>query len=916
MTTTNSPPFFPAGQQLSRHRLIQLLHTGLATKALRFTRQTALDWLGYFPGDLPVNLLYAQSLSQIGQYPAAVKVLENLCLADPEYEEAQQLYLTTRQMNGEASSRPEAEAEGSSAVFALGNNAVSQQSVSPLAVTLKEARQALARGEIAVSEERMHQVLLAEVSHPLIAITHLQVIARRTSVPKGTLPRTLQALAEHYHQRWPTCLLPMLLLADSLMDSGESERAVALLHRAVAHDVTGQVATRWWGTQHPYRALWPEKLEAPLEVIIPAEVAAAFGWNRLPQPMAPIPKKRNETHLPRASSRPTQCIPATATSHSTQVTPLTATARANRNGQPAASSAATSESLHSVQAELEKVAARLQKRHLARTEGRFPVYVVFTTRRGLAHHYGIQLPAIEAAMKRLVKAVAARPDWEAVLFIADDAASTKAFGMQPVQPDDPWKLKLALGDLDVVLGRRGQMIGAVLIVGGPEVVPFHNLPNPMEDADADVPSDNPYATRDENYFIPEWSVGRLPAGGNAEVLLQLLNEITARHAAVRPQSWFRRWQKRLMAWLSPKLGRSRSSWAYSAKVWLRASASVFRPIGEPQAITVSPPTKSEKPSQKATVAKKLLPTAKTFYINLHGVPDAGEWYGQRDISDPPSEPEYPIALRPEDIGSSDQTPPVSAPQVVFSEACYGANIKGKKVDDTIALKFLASGTQAVVGSTTTSYGSVDVPLIAADLLGKSFFKYLRDGMTAGEALRQAKVNLASEMERRQGFLDAEDQKTLISFILYGDPLAQPTELGVLPKGSLRPLEAYAVTPMALAKSTTVLSIPGSDFTSKAPAEILPPDAEIKPETLAQVKSMVEKYLPGMSNADITFGYEQIEGGGNGRLMKGQMSGMGGPMRRNIVTLSKQVKGPGRVHWHFARLTLDEQGKVIKMAVSR
>ena len=36
---------------------------------------------------------------------------------------------------------------------------------------------------------------------------------------------------------------------------------------------------------------------------------------------------------------------------------------------------------------------------------------------------------------------------------------------------------------------------------------------------------------------------------------------------------------------------------------------------------------------------------------------------------------------------------------------------------------------------------------------------------------QAKVDLVREMNRRQGYLDGEDQKTLISFVLYGDPLA-------------------------------------------------------------------------------------------------------------------------------------------------
>jgi hypothetical protein len=75
-----------------------------------------------------------------------------------------------------------------------------------------------------------------------------------------------------------------------------------------------------------------------------------------------------------------------------------------------------------------------------------------------------------------------------------------------------------------------------------------------------------------------------------------------------------------------------------------------------------------------------------------------------------------------------------------------------------------------LGSTKISYGSVTPPLIAADFLGRSFWENLSAGLPAGEALRRAKTDLATEMVKRQGYLDGEDQKTLISFVLYGDPL--------------------------------------------------------------------------------------------------------------------------------------------------
>jgi hypothetical protein len=40
------------------------------------------------------------------------------------------------------------------------------------------------------------------------------------------------------------------------------------------------------------------------------------------------------------------------------------------------------------------------------------------------------------------------------------------------------------------------------------------------------------------------------------------------------------------------------------------------------------------------------------------------------------------------------------------------------------------------------------------------------------------------------------------------------------------------------------------------------------------------------------------------------------MGRQVVVLSKQVKKTTQTHYQYARLTLDANGKVIKLAVSR
>jgi hypothetical protein len=590
--------------------------------------------------------------------------------------------------------------------------------------------------------------------------------------------------------------------------------------------------------------------------------------------------------------------------------------------------------LLSVQSELERIAGRMKHDQLAHADGRFPVYVIFTTRQGLEKQYGAPATqAIDQELRRLAEAISAHPDWGAILIYADDPDCMATLSLSPAQPDDPWSLKLTLADLDATLARQGAMIGALLILGGPEIVPFHQLPNPVDDADVDVPSDNPYATRDENYFIPEWPVGRLPGGtgSDPQLLIQALRQMAERHVALRGcLSWYQRLWERLRARFHPHLRGARSSWGYTAAIWRRASLSVFRAIGDPQAMLVSPPVQAAGGGENSRQASPF-PVARLGYFNLHGLQDASEWYGQRDPSESPALADYPIALRPQDVVDGGR-----APQVVFSEACYGAHILNKNVEGALALKFLASGSQAVVGSTCTAYGSITTPLIAADLLGHAFWKYLREGFPAGEALRRAKIHLAQEMHRRQGYLDGEDQKTLISFILYGDPLALATDVLQRSKAVLRPLAPPSAL-KTVCDHAAAPALPGQVPGTTVVAHSLQNAPSISSETLARLKRVVEKYLPGMLDAQLVYAHSHAGCSGDGHTCPiSVQEGKSGPEftpERSVVTLSKHVVLPAaqpsaaqlpadqpppseRVHRHYARLTLDSQGKIVKLSVSR
>ena len=90
--------------------------------------------------------------------------------------------------------------------------------------------------------------------------------------------------------------------------------------------------------------------------------------------------------------------------------------------------------------------------------------------------------------------------------------------------------------------------------------------------------------------------------------------------------------------------------------------------------------------------------------------------------------------------------------------------------------------------------------------------------------------------------------------------------------------------------------------------------------LIEVKDIVEPYLPGLDNAEIfvsEFSGETGTDADNDPIaMMGEKSQKGERKGRVLVTVSKQVQVAQHVHQHYARVTFDQDGKMVKMAVSR
>jgi hypothetical protein len=210
-----------------------------------------------------------------------------------------------------------------------------------------------------------------------------------------------------------------------------------------------------------------------------------------------------------------------------------------------------------------------------------------------------------------------------------------------------------------------------------------------------------------------------------------------------------------------------------------------------------------------------------------------------------------------------------------------------------------------VGSTKIAYGSVTTPLIAADHLGKSFWDNLSAGLPAGEALRRAKLDLAAEMVKRQGYLDGEDQKTLISFVQYGDPLYMLTPSRV-------PLTGKVITRLT--------TRPSELKTACALGECGQDGSLLDDTSTDRVRSIVSHYLPGMTDAKARVHSQHCGCSGQGHTCPTSQIGskQSGYTDEGttVVTLSKAISEGDRRHPRYARLTLDASGKVLKLAVSR
>ena len=529
--------------------------------------------------------------------------------------------------------------------------------------------------------------------------------------------------------------------------------------------------------------------------------------------------------------------------------------------------------------------ASLRRRETAETTA----VMIVTSRHRLWQRYGDKgVFEIERAVGKLIESMAMR-GLSGTLAYIDDGPILSALGVLPASPGDAADVARVVRSLGERLALTDEVARHVLILGDDGIVPFHRLENPSMDDDENVLSDHPYASDPAAPLQSLRAVGRIPDAGLG-VLLAGLRGAAAAH-------------RRFAAGRRPRL--APEAFGYSASVWKRAARGAFTAVGAPAALRLSPPlTHAELPHPG--------PDGPRFrYYNLHGLSDAPEWLGQRDPTYPAGYPEFPVALTPDDLAFAPGC-------VALSEACHGARIIGRARHDSIALTHIAGGSLAFVGSTGIAYGGLDEQLVAADYLAQRFWHALIAGQSAGAALARAKTELISEALTRQGYVDAEDEKAVHSFVLYGDPslIHHPAARSAGSDGwpGLDAVgSAGSAVPVGLPPTSALHKGASPRRESTEPTEIVPRLPRAEQDALVEsVRRTVAKRLPSVDGDDVTLRVVSAPR----RVPKHGGGGSSGAAAPSVITLAKSIPTcAGPTCRTVVQVTVDRSGTIRKLIVS-
>jgi hypothetical protein len=360
----------------------------------------------------------------------------------------------------------------------------------------------------------------------------------------------------------------------------------------------------------------------------------------------------------------------------------------------------------------------------------------------------------------------------------DDPEDMKEWGAAPVSGEaTPEKIKQAIDDLWKKITPTPDYL---VLFGGHDIVPMFEVFNPAYDQSGDddekVPTDNPYASSKRfhpskriSYLVPDRVIGRIP---------DMVSDPgdTGRNG---DPAWFVDYLETARSWKAqPDTFYARPLYAICTHECEGAGLDCLKYIARPDShLFLCPPT-----TDSGRPARKQL-SASVHMIKCHGSQFRPVFYGEKKID---KRTKFLKAIRSATLESR-----LTSATLVTTMCCYGAQIfspfdpKAKyRGEWPLASIYLRKGALGFVGSTMKAWVGSPSFKNWADILAAGYLKNVLAGSSIGRAFLDSKTTYAYSIIDNGKILDLADEKTLIEYVLLGDPSIHPVESKLSPRGAL------------------------------------------------------------------------------------------------------------------------------------
>jgi len=371
---------------------------------------------------------------------------------------------------------------------------------------------------------------------------------------------------------------------------------------------------------------------------------------------------------------------------------------------------------------------------------------------------------VDAAVTAWIRADAAR-GIRTVHLALDDAADMRPYQVPAIRGTaTAVKIKKTLDALVAKLSPD-----YIVLFGSADIVPHFSVKNPSrskEDDDPAVPTDNPYAcsakfdrAKVKSYLVPDRVVGRIPdVPGDPD------------------PSWFERYLTQARGW-KPKPGSAYKKGFYvCTATWKKAGESCVETLKVKKSDLLIVP-----PIGRASARVKTQQRGLRHMIKCHGMERDSTFYGE-NTDDTVPDP-FPEALRSPDLKGR-----ARKGAVIGAMCCYGAGLfdpSNRRAvhagEPPISSQYLRLGAHGFLGSSTIAWVGFE-EMMCADWIVTSFLKGATGGASLGRAALEAKQDFLRWIQQQGATPDAADKKTLIQFMLLGDPSIHPVIDAAAPAG--------------------------------------------------------------------------------------------------------------------------------------